>query len=197
MELGLAVSSQPPFLSSPGLPEIVPLPNFMATALFLAFWCLNGLSRQPSSVYLHAPSDGVLMTYQIFHSKALPIILSDWGMVWHSQQSGKSPGPWLVGEPEPGKLPLPLEKTQGLRNVATVSGSRISIISVQALCWQTVPKSSIAVLLLMYMFVASHCCALFHCINMEQFMYTIANGYLSLFQSWMNESHVNLNENKV
>ena len=37
MEPGLAVSSQPPFLSSPGLPEIVPLPNFMATALFLAF----------------------------------------------------------------------------------------------------------------------------------------------------------------
>lgn len=62
----------------------------------LAIWCLNFLCKQPSTVCLHASGDGVLITYQGFHSNALSIVLLDWGMAQHSQQSGKPPGPLLM-----------------------------------------------------------------------------------------------------
>ena len=87
------------------------------------------LCKQVSSIYLHASSDGVLITYQVFHFNSLLIVLLDWSMVWPSQQFEKSPGEMKLE-----KLTLLLELPLGLRKVATAGAPRISVISGQPQC---------------------------------------------------------------
>lgn len=87
------------------------------------------LCKQVSSIYLHASSDGVLITYQVCYSSSLLIVLLDWSMVWHSQQFEKSPEEMKLE-----KLTLLLELPLGLRKVATAGGPKISVISGQPQC---------------------------------------------------------------